>query len=63
MSSIPYPIITALCFNSLIPSPMPANLSSIILSFFVCAITGVFFGWYPAKKAAALDPIQALRYE
>jgi putative ABC transport system permease protein len=36
---------------------------SVILSFAVCTITGVFFGWYPAKKAADLDPIDAIRYE
>ena len=36
---------------------------SVLLSCLVCTVTGVFFGWYPAKKAADLDPIDALRYE
>lgn len=36
---------------------------SVLLSFAVCTITGVFFGWYPAQKASNLDPIDAIRYE
>ncbi|MFI3280802.1 MAG: ABC transporter permease [Rikenellaceae bacterium] len=43
--------------------PIVVESWTIMLSFAVCSITGVFFGWYPAKKAAALNPIDAIRYE
>ncbi|MFI3314818.1 MAG: ABC transporter permease [Rikenellaceae bacterium] len=43
--------------------PIQIESWTIFLSFAVCSITGVFFGWYPAKKAAALNPIDAIRYE
>ena len=39
------------------------SVQAVIMAFAVCAATGIFFGWYPAKKAASLDPINALRYE
>lgn len=43
--------------------PISIMWSSVILSFVVCTIIGVFFGWYPARRASELDPIEALRYE
>ena len=53
----------ALVVNGVTHFPIYIQPWSVILSFAVCTVTGVFFGWYPAKKAAQLDPIEAIRYE
>ena len=53
----------ALVVNGVAHFPIFIQPWSVILSFAVCTVTGVFFGWYPAKKAAQLDPIEAIRYE
>ena len=47
----------------LMKSPVIITTQSVVLAFAVCFVIGVFFGWYPARKASNLNPIDALRYE
>jgi len=49
--------------GSILKNPVIITSQSVVLAFVVCFAIGVFFGWYPARRAAGLNPIDALRYE
>lgn len=56
-------LVLSYAISKILGWPYVVSEKAILISFLVCAFTGIFFGWYPAKKAANMDPISALRYE
>lgn len=61
--ALAYGLVSVIQRGGDMPITFVLSYTAIVTSFLVCVAVGVFFGWYPAKKAANLDPIQALRYE
>ena len=53
----------AMVVSQILSWPTLISIQSITVAFFFSGAVGIFFGFYPARKAAALNPIDALRYE
>ncbi len=63
ISGIILGIVASKALSTLAQWPTLVSTGSVVGGFVFAAAVGVFFGWYPARKASLLDPIEALRYE
>jgi len=63
ISGMLFGILASYIISKIISTPFSISLPSILLAIIVSGAIGIVFGWYPARKAANLPPIEALRYE
>ena len=55
--------LAALTITEFLDWPASVSLGSVVLAFGIAGAVAIFFGFYPARRASRLDPINALRYE